>query len=107
MLLALCVVALGSLLKRWYWVSVLLMVVVLVMNWHWQVFAFGWKTLQDEKEDGVLRVMTWNVDSSTDGFYKRVDDIYACVQEYEPDVLFLTEYSLDLPTLTRQSERKS
>lgn len=96
LLFALCVVALLCLLKRWYWVGGLLLLVVLFMNWHWQVFAFGCKTLSDKKEEGVLRVMTWNVDSSTDGFDERVDDIYACVQEYEPDVLFLTEYNLDL-----------
>lgn len=94
-LLTLCVVALLCLLKRWYWVGGLLLVMALVVNWHWQVFAFGWKTLSDKKEEGTLRVMTWNVDMTLADAPDRSKEIAMRILEQEADVVFLTEYGAD------------
>ena len=91
-LLALCVAALLCLLKRWYWASGLLLVVVLVMNWHWQVFAFGCKTLSDEKKEGVLRVMTWNVSRADSLFWGKDKELIETIESQQADVVFLTEY---------------
>lgn len=89
------IIALGCLLKRWYVASVFLLVVMLVVNWHWQVVAFGFQFLPEQKTENGLRMMEWNVDCTNERFDSFSADIYRRIQEYDPDVLFLTEYSID------------
>lgn len=91
-LLVLCVVALGCLLKRWYWASGLLLVVMLIVNWHCQVFAFGCNALSDKKEEGVLRVLTWNVSRADSLFFGKDKELTEAIIGQDADVIFLTEY---------------
>ena len=92
-LLFLIIVTLLSLFKRWYRVSGLLLVVALIVNWHWQVFAFGFNSLSDKKEDNVLRVMTWNVNRADSLFWGKDKDLAETIKGQNADVIFLTEFN--------------
>ena len=92
-LLSLIVFILLFLLKRWYRVSGLLLVVALILNWHWQVFAVGFNSLSDKKDDNVLRVMTWNVNRADSMFLGKDKDFAENIKSQNADVIFLTEFN--------------
>lgn len=93
LLLAVCAVA--CLLKRWWKVSAALVVVLLLVNWHWQVFGLGMHSLDSMKQEGCIRVMTWNICCADSTGTDDVDGLLAKILEQDADVVFVTEYSRD------------
>lgn len=91
-LLVLVVGDILCLLKRWNLASGLLLVVVLILNWYWQVFSFGINPLSDKKEDNVFRVVTWNISYADSTGTDNVEGLLSVIQNQDADVVFLTEY---------------
>lgn len=57
------------------------------------MFAFGFGSLPDEKEEGVLRVMAWNISCADSTGTDDVDRLLSAILEQDADVVFVTEYS--------------
>ena len=91
-LIILTIASIICLIKRLYWTSVILAILVLMANWHWQVFAFGFNGLKESKDKNDLRVMTWNVDSTNPNFTNNTDSIAKIIRNSDLDILFVTEY---------------
>lgn len=91
-LVVLMILAVICLIKRLYWTAGMLVLVLCLANWYWQVFALGFNKLNDKKQECNIRVMTWNVDSTNPNFFNNADCLAKAILESDVDILFLTEY---------------
>jgi len=91
-LIFLSILAVIFLIKRLYRIVGILVLVLCFANWYWQIFAFGFNSLNNKKQNGCVRVMSWNVDSTNPNFPNNVDRLTKNILDKDVDILFLTEY---------------
>ena len=90
-LLLLILILTVLLIKKWYKASLFLILLLLCINWHYHVISFGLKQHRDINKESILRVMTWNVNSTKTLDSKRCNDILSLILRQEADIVFLTE----------------
>lgn len=95
-LLLLVLVVAFCLFKKWWKASVAIVIVLLLANWHWNVFSFGFNSLDKQKDPGCLRVLTWNISCADSTGTDDVDGLVQAIMIQDADVVFLTEYSKDV-----------
>ena len=75
--------------KRLWWLSIVLVIVVLLLNCRSEVVAFN---LSVQKEsDGILKVMTWNIDGSSPTILDNINKISQKIRQENADVVFIAE----------------
>ena len=84
------------LIKRWWKAGVVIAIVLLLVNWHWNVFSVGFNSLDKHKNPNYLRVMTWNISCADTTVAMDVDGLVAAIQRENPDMIFITEYGRHL-----------
>lgn len=95
-LLLLVLIIAVCLFKKWWKASVAIVLVLLLANWHWNVFSFGFNSLDKQKGFDCLRVLTWNISYADSTGTDDVEGLISTILEQEADVVFLTEYGRDL-----------
>lgn len=77
-------------LRKWK-IALLLLIIVIALNWWSECFPIHF--CSDSKEEGVLKVMSFNVNATKGDISKRAPQLAKIILEYNPDVLFLSELS--------------
>ena len=95
-LLLLVLIVAVCLIRKWWKVGATIAIVLLLANWHWNVFSLGFNSLDKLKDSDCLRVMTWNISCADTTEIKDVNSLFAVIREQNPDVVFITEYGRDL-----------
>lgn len=92
-LLVLVLVIVVCLIKKWWKASAFVFFALLLVNWYWSVFSFGFRPLDEQKSVNRLRVMTWNISCADTTGTSDVAGLISTIQEQDADVVFVTEYS--------------
>lgn len=92
-LLLLVLLVAFCLIRKWWKASVAIVIILLLANWHWSVFSFGFNSLDKQKNHDCLRVMTWNISCADSTGTDDMERLISTILEQDADVLFLTEYS--------------
>lgn len=95
-LLLLVLLVAFCLIKKWWRASTAITIILLIANCHWQVFSFGFNSLDTQKDPDCQRVMTWNISCADTTETKDVNSLVELIKEQAPDVVFITEYGRDL-----------
>ena len=91
-LLFFCCCIICSLLKRWYKLSVTLLVSAVLLNWYGNIFSFGLCTLSSKKEKSAIKVLTWNINYTDSKSSTGCDILVNEIMSQRPDIVFLNEY---------------
>lgn len=77
--------------KKWLLCIGTLIIVLLLNNWTECVPLRLWK-LSGGSEGKCIRVMSFNIDGSSEDILTRLPEIINFIQRYKPDVIFIAEY---------------
>lgn len=92
-LLLLVLLVAFCLIKKWWRAGAAIAIILLLANWHWNVFSLGFNSLDKQKDPDCLRVMTWNISCADSTGTDDVVGLLSAILEQDADVVFLTEYS--------------
>ena len=92
-LLLLILLVAVCLIKKWWRVGIAIAIILLLANWHWNVFSLGFNLLDKQKGFDCLRVLTWNISCADSTGTDDVERLISTILEQDADVVFLTEYS--------------
>lgn len=79
--------------RKCYKCSVILVIIILLCNGYWHVFALHPFCGVDRVKPGnVLRVLSWNISCTDSTATEEIDKLIAEIIEQDADVVFLTEF---------------
>lgn len=92
-LLLLVLVVVACLAKRWFKAGTVIFIVLLLANWYWNVFSFGFDSLDEHMDADSLKVMTWNISCADASGTNDMEGLVERILSQDADVVFVTEYS--------------
>lgn len=75
--------------KRLQWLSLVLAIVVLLLNWKYEVVAFNISAYKEN--NGSLKVMTWNINGSSSTILDNINGICQKILQEDADEVFIAE----------------
>lgn len=78
--------------RRKWKITTALLICILYLNWWAECIPFRFRSLSDEKKSRIIKVMSFNIDGSSDDIDSKVYRIVSLIENCSPDVVFIAEY---------------
>lgn len=89
-LVLLALIAFISIVKSWKKYYALALIILLLVNWRWHVFALNFPEFDNKQKD--FRILSWNVSCTDTISVCEIEELKSEILKQTPDVVFLTEY---------------
>lgn len=96
LLLVLFVVIVLIIRKKWK-ASIILFVVMLALNWWYKCIPFRLYGLIDTNDPCRLKIMCFNIDSSSGDNIEKAKNIKELIKKFSPNIVFIAEFNEQFP----------